>query len=731
MTQLTFWGANSLLSSTNMNHQEGANVKALGNGTFLSVWYEQTDAGLQVRGQLFNADGIRKGGEFLIATSTADYADPAVTVLADGRFLVSWAHESEIIDGVELNKIKGQIFNANGTRSGTELDLASTTMTGWWESEPRINALANGGFAIVYSSSDGNQGGVFTSTFDKSGNVIGRHERVNVSTSEEQEVVTAVSLKDGRYISFFEVSNTIIGRIMKADGTPDAASAEFGIMSENGELAYGAHATLLSDGRIIVASQHGDNIYGQIINADGTKSGARFTIAADVSSWNFYSGVKVVALANGSFAAAYMRIAGFSAELQLCVQTFDKNGRATSSQLAVRSGNTAINLLEGDLDISALSDGRLVVSWAELDEVRNTRDVRSQIIDTRVKGIIKNGTALDDQYCGTRFTDVLKGAGGHDRLNGYRGADRMEGGKGNDTYVVDNRNDKVIEQKRSGTDKVETYISYKLSGTIENLTALGTGAVSLTGNAFSNAITGNAAANKLYGLAGHDRLNGGGGADYMVGGSGNDTYTIDNARDRTVEKAGEGRDKVITSVSHTLAAYIENMTATGTDAITLTGNGLDNNILGNGAANRINGGGGSDTLNGGSGDDTLTGSSGNDQLNGGLGNDVLTGGSGSDQFLFNTALNETANVDTITDFDGRQDTLVLAKSIFSQLTRGVLNGAFFKLGTAAEDANDFVLYDRATGTLAYDADGNGAGEAVVFAKLKAGTALAAADIMVL
>jgi hypothetical protein len=426
MTQLTLWGANSLLSTTNMNDQEGASIKSLGNGDIVAVWLERTDAGNQIRGQIFNADGTRKGGEFLIGAATVDEPYPAVTILADGRFLVSWAHENEIIDGVESNKIKGQIFNANGTRSGTELDLASTTMTGWWESEPRISALANGGFAIVYSASDGEQSGTFTSTFDRSGNVIGRHERVNVSTSGEQEAVTAVSLKDGRYVTFFEDSNTIIGRVMKADGTPDTTFAEFNIVSESGKLAFGAHATLLSDGRIIVASQHGGNIYGQIINADGTKSGARFTIAADVSSWNFYSGVKVVALANGSFAAAYMRIAGFGAELQLCVQTFDKNGRATSSQLAVRSGNTAINLLEGDLDISALSDGRLVVSWAEFDEVRNTKDVRSQIIDMREKGIIKNGTARDDQHCGTRFADVLTGAGGHDRLNGYRGADRME-----------------------------------------------------------------------------------------------------------------------------------------------------------------------------------------------------------------------------------------------------------------------------------------------------------------
>jgi Ca2+-binding RTX toxin-like protein len=54
----------------------------------------------------------------------------------------------------------------------------------------------------------------------------------------------------------------------------------------------------------------------------------------------------------------------------------------------------------------------------------------------------------------------------------------------------------------------------------------------------------------------------------------------------------------------------------------------------------------------------------------------------------------------------------------------------FRLGTAALDANDNIVYNAANGALLYDADGNGAGAAVQFAQVTAGLALTAADFLI-
>ena len=74
----------------------------------------------------------------------------------------------------------------------------------------------------------------------------------------------------------------------------------------------------------------------------------------------------------------------------------------------------------------------------------------------------------------------------------------------------------------------------------------------------------------------------------------------------------------------------------GATAINLTGNDLAQTINGNNGANLIRGDGGNDMI---------SGFSGNDTLYGGAGNDTLTGGAGYDNFVFNTALNASSNVD--------------------------------------------------------------------------------------
>ena len=139
------------------------------------------------------------------------------------------------------------------------------------------------------------------------------------------------------------------------------------------------------------------------------------------------------------------------------------------------------------------------------------------------------------------------------------------------------------------------------------------------------------------------------------------------------------------------------------------------------------GGTGNDTIKGNSaanylfgfdGDDTLDGGAGNDQLEGGRGADTLTGGKGADTFIFASPLDGKA--DTILDFNFNEgDVLQLDHNIFTALQSGTLAADQFVKGKAAQDANDHLIYDRATGELAYDPDGSGAAAAVTIARLGA------------
>jgi trimeric autotransporter adhesin len=209
----------------------------------------------------------------------------------------------------------------------------------------------------------------------------------------------------------------------------------------------------------------------------------------------------------------------------------------------------------------------------------------------------------------------------------------MSGGAGDDTYRVDNAADSVVEAASEGTDTVQSTITFTLAANVEHLTLTGTAAVHATGNGLNNTLTGNSAANTLTGGAGDDTLNGGAGADTMVGGSGNDSYVVDSTSDVVTEATGEGVDAVSSSVTHSLAAQVENLTLTGTGKINGTGNALDNLLVGNGGVN------------------TLTGGAGHDKLDGGLGADKLVGNAGDDTYVVevsNDTVTEAANEGTDT-----------------------------------------------------------------------------------
>jgi Ca2+-binding RTX toxin-like protein len=183
----------------------------------------------------------------------------------------------------------------------------------------------------------------------------------------------------------------------------------------------------------------------------------------------------------------------------------------------------------------------------------------------------------------------------------------------------------------------------------------------------------------------------------------------------------EKSSPILTSVSHVLASDQLDLTGTGSDSISLTGNALANLIKGNTGANKIKG------L---AGDDKLYGDAGNDKIYGGAGNDLLSGGAGKDAFVFDTKPNTTTNHDKVVDFKLKEDTIWLDNAVFTKLgTSGTaahpaaLNKAFLALGTKAKDANDYLIYDKGTGNLFYDADGSGHGAPVLVATFSKGLAL--------
>lgn len=233
------------------------------------------------------------------------------------------------------------------------------------------------------------------------------------------------------------------------------------------------------------------------------------------------------------------------------------------------------------------------------------------------------GTADDNSLTGTSSSESIYGFDGDDTIDGGFGTDKMFGGRGNDTYIVGSQSETVSEKPGEGTDTIRTAVSYSLEdtdgtlgngGNVENLELTGNAKINGTGNALNNVLTGNSAVNTLTGGRGNDRLDGGGAADVLIGGAGKDTYVVDETAETVKELADGGKDTVLSSVSFTLGANVENLVLTGSAAIDAKGNGGVNVITGNGKANVITGGGGGDVLTGGVGGDTFDFNSANESI---------------------------------------------------------------------------------------------------------------------
>jgi serralysin len=297
-----------------------------------------------------------------------------------------------------------------------------------------------------------------------------------------------------------------------------------------------------------------------------------------------------------------------------------------------------------------------------------------------IQGVI--GSSGADTIIGDANGNQLDGGGGDDVLIGALGSDILIGGGGTDTASYGDNQGAVFVNLASGQGfgnaaQGDTYTS------IENL----------TGSIFNDVFIGDSLANRLDGGLGDDILIGGLGADALVGGLGTDTASYED---------NQGAVFVNLATGQGFGNAAEGDTYSGIENV--TGSVFFDYFIGDAQAN---------------------------VFDGGRGNDTFTGGAGADVFAFTSALNGVINVDTITDFTSGVDRIRLSSGIFAAAGPvGALSAAAFVSGTAATNAAQHIIYNAATGDIFYDADGNGAGAAVLFAHVNPGTTVTAGDFII-
>ena len=269
--------------------QTKASVAALAGGGFVVTWSTDAVNVTDIHGQRFNADGIRVGGEFKVNTTVADSATKVVP-LAGGGFLVAWEPAGYSWSD---SFVKGQLYNAAGSRVGGEFRLAappdenspdyeSSEGVSW--NHNGVAGLRNGGFVSVWEyDSD-----IFLQRFNANGSKIGA--ALNIGSSARYYHPTVAALTTGGFVVVWESIDDdgkyVKGQRFNADGSKVGGISTFW---GNSELQRDPTVTSLPGGGFFISGNYGQ---GQFFNPDGSKLTDDFYIDG-------YSGLTPIA--DGSF----------------------------------------------------------------------------------------------------------------------------------------------------------------------------------------------------------------------------------------------------------------------------------------------------------------------------------------------------------------------------------------------------------------------------------------------
>ncbi len=544
-----------------------------------------------------------------------------------------------------------------------------------WQDEPIVESFADGSFVIMWRSFffDTDTYYVAAQRYDRFGTAIGGETVIDAVTGSASEVKDVTALRDGGFVVTFSYSP---GGLLETDQTY--------------AKVYNADFTVRKDAFKVEGKEPGD------------------TISPSIG-----------ALANGGFIAFFgTQYTGTSVFDEVYARRYDKNGNALGASFKL---NTKVKEFDQNLpDAIQLKNGNLLAFWhSEASITDGTDDGANQLRGTLFS---KTGAIIKSDF----------------------GIEKLEGGAGDspDPFAVDAlKNGGFVLARYETVAHGGRDFTYDVKMKLFNSSGVAT----------SKEITAFAATKGIiYAIDVTQLATGEIVVVWETPGPGNTFDYFNDVQARMFDASG----RAITGVFNIAQNRFDDQEDPDIEALAGGGfvvtylseqadsdhDGISARIFGRGTAGNDNatvdatgsfwGFAGQDNVSGNAGQNRLYGGADSDRLNGLAGNDLLNGGTGADQFIFASALNTKTNVDKITDFKHAEDEIALLQSTFAKIGP-TLSASELRFGTKAADGNDYLIYDKKTGSLYYDTNANATGGQTLFATLKAGTVIDIDDITLL
>ena len=195
-------GGEILINTSTTGNQLYPAVTQLLNGDIVFVWSSDHDPsldGLELYGQRYNSAGVAIGGEFHINTEedfNSQY-DANVVAMANGGFLVSWRGPGT--PNNHYQAMWGQLYDATGVKQGGQFQLTTSSLYNL-KIQGEIAALEDGGFVATWATNNGTESEVMAQVFNASGQVTTQTFQVNTHTADWQNQPSVAALRGGGYV---------------------------------------------------------------------------------------------------------------------------------------------------------------------------------------------------------------------------------------------------------------------------------------------------------------------------------------------------------------------------------------------------------------------------------------------------------------------------------------------------------------------------------------------------
>jgi trimeric autotransporter adhesin len=385
-------GPEALVNTVVSGNQISPVVAALSGGRYIVVWVgavlpggltNANYAGADIRAQIFNADGTKSGGEFVVNPSTAgpQFA-PVVTELSDGHILIAWQYNigsltNPASTGAAITL--AQEFTSTGAAIGPEFQIGG----GAEAIGAAITSLAGGGFFAAWQQGRG--GNVVGQIYNSANAVVGGQLVIDNTDVYLFAPPLLATLANGNVVAAWSAVSGFNVRIYNPSGQPQTPEQNY----------YGAieNIVALTGGGFAVTTQTLRNYYALAVDLVVFGQDGAYVDDSRIWTYDNYNynpnlavgHARIAPLPNGGLIATWIGHSQPDAPLQatgdidVFVQAYSASGTRIGQRYTI---NTTVAGDQSSPALASFANGNTIVVWR--DESMSGQDTDGSAIRTRL-----------------------------------------------------------------------------------------------------------------------------------------------------------------------------------------------------------------------------------------------------------------------------------------------------------------------------------------------------------